>query len=164
MGMYLINEKFYDFDWSMTGWSMVLDLAVLHGWKPAGTRSRKGTCRWDKNGNVVWSGILPGWEKRRGEYDSNDAQVVTRQDSRALARALKRSLAHIKVVPAARSRLSVADVVVPDPPSRKTRKTRKRAPEPEEESDPHRFFASPHDLRHLKAFIAFCRMGAFQIR
>lgn len=160
MGMFLINEKFYEFDWDMTGWSMVLDLAVLHGWKPAGTRTRKGTCRWDKEGNVVWSGILPGWERRRGRYDSNDAQVVTKEDSRALARALKRSLGCIKAAPGARSRLGVADVVVTDSPSRRTRK----APEPREETDPHQFFASPHDLRHLKAFIAFCRMGAFQIR
>lgn len=161
MGMYLINEKFYEFDWSLTGWSMTLKLALQHGWKPHGTRMRKDTCRWDKDGNVVWSGMPPGWSRWRGGYDSNDAQVVTRQDARALAQALQRGLRCIKAERSVRSRLSVADVVVSDPPPRRVRA--KVAP-CEEETDPRRFFACPHDLRHLKAFVSFCHMGAFQIR
>ncbi len=161
MGMYLINEKFYEYDWSMTGWFRVLELAMQHGWNPLGTRTRKGTCDWDKEGNVVWSGILPGWDKGRGKYVSNDAEVVTRRDAQALARALKRSLPYIKVKRAAKPRLAVFDAVLSGAPSKKARK---KAPEPEENKDPHEFFACPHDLRHLKTFISFCRMGAFQIR
>ncbi len=130
--MFLLNTKFDEFDWTMSGWGALLDLAVAHGWRPAGTISRTSV----RTSSRPWpfDRVLKRW---RGGYDSNDAQIVTTQDARALAVALERSLRHI-----------------PDKPI-------KTAPE---EKDPHLLLSGRATKNDIRLFITFCRRGAFQIR
>jgi hypothetical protein len=130
--MFLLNTKFDEFDWTMSGWGALLDLAAAHGWQPAGTVARASV----RTSRRPWphDRVLKHW---RGHYDSNDAQIVTARDARALAAALGRSLRHI-----------------PDKPI-------KTKPD---EAAPHLLLSGRAEKRQIRLFIAFCRRGAFQIR
>ena len=146
MGMFLLNGKFQEFDWSMVGWGRILELACAHGWKPAGTRLQNITCRFvGKDGDtIIYLWPLMKWSRRwKGGYDSNGTQIVTAPDARAMAAALARSLRHIP------------DEEVPP---------RKRVKGDEEEEEVHSYFSGKICKNNLRVFIRFCRAGAFQIR
>ncbi|MCC7519609.1 MAG: hypothetical protein IT578_10540 [Verrucomicrobiae bacterium] len=144
--MFLLNGKFQEFDWSMHAWGRILELACAHGWRPAGTRLQESTCRFiGKDGDTClerWP--LMRWSRRwKGGYDSNDAQIVTARDARAMAAALAKSLRHIP-----------DEEILP----------RKKAKVDKEEEEVHSYFSGRINKNNLRVFIRFCRAGAFQIR
>ena len=82
MGYDLQNEKGNTFRWNVWGYSPVLSLAEVYGWKPKGT-------------------VLNNWESGEietdwdGKYFSNDGQVVTAEDASNMASALLKALEDI---------------------------------------------------------------------
>jgi hypothetical protein len=69
-----------DVQLSYTGWLGVLQLAMEHGWRPAGTVA---------DTEVPELGHDP--DLRNGPYHSNDGLLVTDADAEALAAALRRA-------------------------------------------------------------------------
>ncbi len=80
MGMDLIGPHRW-FQWNITGWSTVLDIAMRHGWIPMGTGPCRGVRRKERD--------LEG-------YYSNDGHIVYARDARKLADALETFLAQTR--------------------------------------------------------------------
>jgi hypothetical protein len=78
MGFDFTNTKGESARFTGTGWTIILNLAEVYGWKPAGTRK------------PVRYGLFKKWA---GNYDSNDGQFVRAGDALQLALALERALA-----------------------------------------------------------------------
>ena len=73
MGMDLLGSH-GDERFSLSGWSMCLERAIAFGWNPKGTVAPKELGEWN------------------GGYHSNDFQLVTDHDARALGEALLRAI------------------------------------------------------------------------
>lgn len=73
------------FHFGVDAWPMVLELACLYGWEPAGTVSPHWRCA---EGHCVCG----EWD---GGYCSNSGQAVTPKDAQVLAEALERALVDI---------------------------------------------------------------------
>lgn len=72
MGFACIGQNDTDFHCNIHGWGILIDLGMQYGWKPAGTQpppDYKG--KWD------------------GSYGLNMGQVVTAEDAKAWAMAVK---------------------------------------------------------------------------
>lgn len=81
-------EKGYRAHLSGGAWSKALNLAVAYGWTPAGTLTPP---HWQDPGFMEDAGwkVIPEWD---GGYNTNDGQLVTAEDAKALADALENSL------------------------------------------------------------------------
>ena len=85
MGMVLSNRQGQSFRFSRWAWADTLGLATTHGWKAHGTQPWEP----EDEDDCSWSGGDPAaWD---GSYASNDGQVVTASDSRAIADALEKA-------------------------------------------------------------------------
>ena len=73
MGYDLLGFNKDEFRWTGSDWFRVLDLAQLFGWSPQGTINDE----------------IKNW---KGGYFSNDYQLVTKDDAKCLAGALKKAL------------------------------------------------------------------------
>jgi len=82
MGYDLQNEKGNTFRWNVWGYSPVLSLAEVYGWKPRGTVLND----WESGE------IMLDWD---GKYFSNDGQVVTAEDASDMGNALSKALEDI---------------------------------------------------------------------
>src|SRR3954468_5281687 len=69
--------------WQQWRWLKLLRLAAAHGWKPMGTTQPPE--------EAVY--FPSGWDSNN--YTTNDGQIVSEPDARALADALEASLPHI---------------------------------------------------------------------
>lgn len=78
MGFDLKSATGQEFNYTGTGWTFYLNLAMQYGWEKKGTRKPKGY------------GLLRKWA---GNYDSNEGQIVEADDATNLANALERALA-----------------------------------------------------------------------
>jgi hypothetical protein len=120
---------------------MVLELALEHGWKPAGTVCDQSLYARFGIGYVpdveVHYGI--NWD---GNYTSNNGEMVTAEDAQALGDALERALPSLSTreVPAFVTMGILGFGTVED----------------------HKTFLA-EEVEGLKRFIAFCRKGAFSI-
>jgi hypothetical protein len=77
---------------SGTPWCRYLNLALKHGWEPAGTTP----CEWLNEDGTPCEEMNVGREKWEGGYNSNDHQIVSEADARNLAAALARAAAALK--------------------------------------------------------------------
>jgi hypothetical protein len=79
---YSSDGKFYFTWWA---WRRVFDLAIEHGWEPAGTEAPS----WEEPDGCTGQ---PSYDPKEwnGGYFSNDGQYVTPEDARNLADALER--------------------------------------------------------------------------
>lgn len=75
MGYDLTNNRGEDFRFSIYGWSQIQRLAIKYGWEPLGTEPPEHYKEEDKK---EWS----------GNYNTNDWQYVTKEDSKNMAKAL----------------------------------------------------------------------------
>jgi len=78
MGIDLFGRGEAEARFSHDGWRNCLNLALAFGWRPAGTVHRH-----------EYMGPPNGWP---GDYVTNDFQLVTDDDAKALATALRRAL------------------------------------------------------------------------
>jgi hypothetical protein len=76
LGFELRGEGGSVLDFGVDGWEFYIRLARAYGWEPLGSLPPPGVAAQD-------------WE---GSYDSNDGQVVSREDANAFAVALERAL------------------------------------------------------------------------
>ena len=92
MGYDLINSKgFFRFNGFV--WHRVLILAQYFGWKPMGTVMPEGNAKllfgdWRSNEESVQE-FIKSWE---GGYNSNDFQLVVKEDALNLAHALMKAM------------------------------------------------------------------------
>lgn len=92
MGVDLISlrgKEDNDIHFNWAGWTYVTRLAVQYGWNPAGTKQEPFEAQDITTGEVTTIKPDPKWE---GGYHSNDGQLVTDEDARAMAEALKKAL------------------------------------------------------------------------
>lgn len=83
MGFDLVSlRRVGGFHWNNFCWTLLLELALDHGWEPAGTLPPP-------------PGLWPPDEPWDGSYGSNDGATVTAADAVAFADALERLLPHI---------------------------------------------------------------------
>jgi hypothetical protein len=139
MGVDLFNRFGEGLNYNWTGWGLLTRLAERYGWIPMGTEyppfEEAYNTREDYDeGRRAWS----------GGYYSNDTQIVTADDARALAHALERAL------------LDVPD----EEPSEKSNAG--TAAESPEETDV-QCCAGATNKAWVQEFIEFARCGSFQI-
>lgn len=85
MSVDLVNENDSSFWTNNRAWYRILSLALMYGWKPAGTLRPPD---WDDHPRLkdeIWD----------GGYATNDGQIVTDVDALAMAAALEESLVDI---------------------------------------------------------------------
>jgi hypothetical protein len=128
-----------DFHFDVFGWSKVLQLARLYGWRPLGTRLEE-----DSEGKPVGD-----WA---GGYDSNDFQTVTAADARHLAGALERALPDVPGHDALGHKLVTLTF----------RGREIQGLPPDANVSPVEYFSGERK-QLLQDFISFCRAGAFLI-
>jgi hypothetical protein len=83
MGYDLLGKRGF-FRFSEQGWYHCLDVACAFGWEPAGTQLPDGPPEARGNPEPDWK-----WD---GGYGSNDWQIVTDDDAKALVAALDRAI------------------------------------------------------------------------
>ena len=125
------------FFWDVFSWPKLLRVARSHGWEPAGTSLGEEELAEIPGG--VWS---------RG-YLSNDFQVVAREDAERLAAALERALPDIPDADVLISHWSEEGgiVIAPGEPVIEDRE----------------WFCGTETKGRIRAFIQYCRAGAFSI-
>ena len=137
-------------------WAKALELAILYGWQPKGTRAPAYFDSYEIDAD--WHGM----------YLTNDGQTVKTEDAFLLAAALEKSLEHI---PEVRPRIDWNPElwVEDDLPEWLSPEERELMEEELQDSlldimgvHPLEFFAGD-EKRHLKEFIRFCRLGSFEI-
>jgi hypothetical protein len=136
MAMHLHGVK-GDFGWNAFSWIKLLRLAQNYGWQPAGTTISAAELKSMPNGK---------WD---GNYTTNDRQIVSAADAKALASALDRA---IKDIPSddviAQYRAPSGGIqILPNPP---------------EISDLD-WFCGAESKAEIREFISFCNRGEFQI-
>lgn len=175
MSMALVNEKGVSFRFSLVGWSKVLNLANMYGWKPAGTiidfdvhlpqnptpeEKAKSEAR------------LREWD---GTYFTNDQQLVTKEDALAIAAALEQSLGDIpendEDIPDQNIYSSTIQTTSPYPFENQIDGILQAVKNelgdfphnaPNRNLHPFEYFGG-HNKQGVIYFIAFCKEGAFRI-
>jgi hypothetical protein len=137
-------------------WAKALELAILYGWQPKGTRAPAYFDSYEIDAD--WHGM----------YLTNDGQTVKAEDAFLLAAALEKSLQNIpdgNIKIDWNSEFRVED----DLPEWLSPEERELMEEELQDSlldimgvHPLKFFAGD-EKRHLKDFIRFCRLGSFEI-
>ncbi len=126
-----------DFGWDYFSWHKLLRVAERFGWQPAGTVLSPEELGHMPDGQ---------WD---GGYTSNDNQIVTAADAERLAAALERALPDIPdadvLAPVRTERGGV--VIAPDGPN----------------VDDLDWFCGTESKDYIRAFIGYCRAGAFSI-
>ena len=126
-----------DFWWDYFSWHKLLRVAERSGWRPVGTLLPSERMEEIPDGR---------WD---GGYTSNDYQIVTAVDAEHLATALERALPDISdadmLAPVRTEEGGI--VIAPDGP----------------EIDDLDWFCGPESKEHIRAFIRYCRAGAFSI-
>lgn len=137
-------------------WAKALELAVLYGWQPKGTRPPAGLDLYALN--TDWPGT----------YLTNDGQIVRAEDSFLLAAALEASL---KDISDANPRIDWNAQLCREDDLPEWLSPEELAFMEEELQDglldvlgtpPQEFFAGD-EKRRLREFIRFCRLGSFEI-
>jgi hypothetical protein len=149
-------------------WMMLLDLAVQHGWHPAGTLEREREEEPDDEEAAVeldaseyevprdnpvaeaLASLFPSGDPVLGTYFFNDGRRVTPADARALAEALKRALPDVP------DHDAMKDKTFEHPSMPGVRLVDARTP-----VNPFEWFSGKKKV--LRSFIAFCRRGGFEI-
>jgi hypothetical protein len=137
MGIECRNEKssFWCQQWR---WPKLLRLAEAHGWQPQGTSQPPEDAI-----------HFPGGRWDPSSYTSNDGQIVSAADARALANALELALPNIPDHDAlAKYRRPDGGIgIAPTPP-------------PASDAD---WFSGAEAKAYVTEFIAFCRQGTFRV-
>ena len=144
MGYDLQNEKGNTFRWNVWGYSPVLSLAEVYGWKPKGT-------------------VLNNWESGEietdwdGKYFSNDGQVVTAEDASDMAKALSKALEDIPDKAASKE--------TPEPPEKDLKDVVKMMDKMSEtmlsNDNLKEQFSGKDKKQYVKDFIDFLREGSY---
>ena len=74
---------------NISGWDYVTRLANQYGWKPKGTVYESFEAQNLVSGEITTIEAIPDWN---GSYFSNDGQVVTTADAKAMKKALEKAL------------------------------------------------------------------------
>ena len=126
-----------DFWWDTFSWVKLLRVAGRYGWRPAGTTLSHSDLA-----------DMPGgrWD---GNYTTNDGQIVTAEDARALAVALERAVQDVpsRDVIAHHREPSGGIRMAPNPP----------------DIDDLDWFCGPEPKAKIRAFISYCYAGEFHI-
>src|SRR4051812_15633102 len=137
MAILLTNGKSYT-GWQQWLWAKLLRLAQAHGWQPMGTSQPPGE-----------EVHFPGGRWDSSNYRTNDGQIVSEADARALADALERALPHIPDDDAM-AKYRQADGGIQIAPTAPT------APDAD-------WFSGAQAKTSVGKFIQFCREGSFRI-
>lgn len=140
--------------WSFRSWSEVLALAEEFNWLPRGTQIsvsylRRLRYRLRNEGKApeqVERAIRAARKSHHGRYDSNDSQIVTARDAKELAWALNTALSAIE------------DLYTPSGV-----RTAVRCDFTPALLKFLRSWCGDDDREYLRAFIAFCNAGRFEI-
>jgi hypothetical protein len=126
-----------DFWWDFFSWHKLLRVAQRYGWQPEGTVLAEEELQYMPNG--IWS----------GSYTSNDFQSVTTSDAAQLAAALECALPDIPD----------GDVLAPHRDKSGNIIIAPNGPEIEDID----WFCGSDSKERIRAFIRYCRGGAFTI-
>lgn len=142
--------------YSRQTWAKALELALLYGWQPKGTRPPSMHDFHELNAE---------WD---GRYNTNDGQTVKREDAFLLAAALEKSL---KDIPDTNPKIDWNSQFWLDDglPEELTPEERAEVEEGLKDglldimgTHPLEYFAGDEKM-HLLEFIRFCRLGSFEI-
>jgi hypothetical protein len=101
MGVDLASEAGGHFSVNWWGWRELFEIALAHGWQPAGTRKEADWMDSETGepltgaiaDRVRFEGGEPAWD---GNYFGNDFQQVTAEDARNMALAVEQALPEIE--------------------------------------------------------------------
>jgi len=161
----LTNKHGDYFRFGLTAWHKMLDLAAMHGWEPAGTLMPEH-----------WTDPDYDWPEWGGGYTTNEYQRVTAEDAAALADALESALDDLPDVETA-NKMTDRVPATGDGPlfglHKMLREIAEAAGENPEEAytaimpdadlSPVDFYSGAEHKDKLRAFIAYCRDGEFNI-
>lgn len=127
-----------EFSWEQWRWPKLLRIALANGWDPEGTTQPPDEQEHFPDG--LWD---------PGNYTSNDDQLVSAEDAKALANALEAALPTIpdEYAMAKYEQPGGGILIAPNHP-----------PAPDVN-----WFSGPQAKANVVAFIAFCRQGSFHI-
>lgn len=160
MGMDLINGAGGIERFSNTSWREMLKVAYEYGWKPAGTEPGEWI---DPETGELDKRLSPDPDEWDGNYFSNDCQWVTEEDAAHIADALERALKDMPACNTDEKRVEHGLSNLPASPVESSLVEQGLAASgPNVPSSPLEFF-SDEGKQRIRAFIAYCRVGAFFI-
>ena len=145
MGMDLMNAAGETARFKCTAWCTMLKLAYLYGWEPRGTEWDAYPYRKPGEPETAWKQEIDGWD---GNYTSNGCQLVTKEDAAGIADALEGALEDVPDSDVGETRVKYGPKMVYSGPGVPTGLLE---------------FFSGAGKQDVRAFVAFCRVGAFRI-
>jgi len=93
MGVNLGGKHGGHFDMNWSNWRYCLKTAYRYGWRPLGTVAADPALLREVYGPVREGCQEPDYSEWDGDYFSNESQIVTDDDARAIAEALRNAIA-----------------------------------------------------------------------
>lgn len=84
MGYDFVNSNGEDFHLNVSGWGTIANIAKDFGWSPQGTLTPEN---WNEQRDGIW----------KGGYFTNDGQIISDHDARAIAGAIELSTVRLNL-------------------------------------------------------------------